>query len=415
MSASCKTKASAIRDGRGSRAGGPAHAGTGIAGQGLRARGALLRGLSLAGARLARERSGPRPDHACPGAASPCPSRPWRLALTALFAPALLLAGCASAPPAPTEAVSAEEFQEQVASEARVADLNEQLLSLAVESGTGGGLYRVGPEDQIRIEFFGVPELSREYRVDGQGNIVMPLVGKIAVAGLTLDEIEQTVAAKYGESYLRSPQASARVTEYRSQQFTIVGAVANPRVYSVSRQTTLIEALAMAGGVTRDAGDMVYLTDRVRHPENGQQQTRTLVVGLDELMEDAAAHNVMLGETALINVPRGGFVFVEGAVNRPGGVDLRGEITVLKAVSEAGGLKFEADPSAVRVLRRDTGTGEWNHLDVNYGEVRDNPARDMPLRDGDVVVVDTSTLKAGWIGFWRQASALALFGWRPLQ
>lgn len=331
-----------------------------------------------------------------------------------MIAPALLLAGCAAAPPAPTQAVSAEAFQEQIDSEARVADLNEELLSLAVESGTGGGLYRVGPEDQIKIEFFGVPELSREYRVDGRGNIMMPLIGQVAVAGLTLDEIEQTVAAKYGESYLRSPQASARVTEYRSQQFTIVGAVANPRVYSVSRQTSLIEALAMAGGVTVDAGDVIHLTDRVRNPENGQLQTRSMLLAVDDLMRDAAQNNVVLGETALINVPRGGFVFVEGAVNRPGGVTLRGDITVLKAIAEAGGMKFEADRSAVRVLRRDAATGEWNHLNVNYGEIRDNPAQDMPLRNGDVVVVDNSAFKTGWMGFWRNASTLAWFGWRPL-
>ena len=335
--------------------------------------------------------------------------------LAAALTLAVLFSGCATPPNGSTQAVSAAEFQEQIASEARVADLNEQLLSLAVESGLGGGLYRVGPEDQIRIDFFGVPELSREYRVDGRGNIMMPLVGQVSVAGLTLDELEQAVAAKYGESYLRTPQVSAQVTEYRSQQFTIVGAVANPRVYSVSRQTTLIEALAMAGGVTQDASDMAYLTDRTRNPETGRLQTRTLLVAIDELMRDAAENNVVLGESALINVPRGGFVFVEGAVNRPGGVALRGDITVLKAIAEAGGLKFEADKSSVRVVRRNATTGEWNHLDIDYRVVRDDPARDMRLRNGDVVAVDTDTLKAGWVGFWRNASALAWFGWRPLQ
>ena len=376
--------------------------------------GAILQGVSRVGARLAREPGGPGNGHA--HREEPPRSRPptWRAALAALLAPALLLSGCASSPN-PTQAVTAAEFQEQVAVEARVADLNEQLLSLAVESGSGSGLYRVGPEDQLKIEFFGVPELSREYRVDGRGHIMMPLVGQVAVAGLTLDEIEQTVAAKYAESYLRSPQVSVRVTEYRSQQFTVVGAVANPRVYSVSRQTTLIEALALAGGVTQDAGGMAYLTDRIHNPENGQLQTRTLLVSLDDLMRDAAENNVVLGENALINVPRSGFVFVEGAVNRPGGVTLRGDITVLKAIAEAGGLKFEADQSSVRVLRRHRATGEWSHLEINYRQIRDDPARDIRLRDGDVVMIDSSALKTGWVGFWRHATGLALFGWRPLQ
>ena len=342
------------------------------------------------------------------------PSAP-RAVLALLLAPWVLLSACATAPGPATQSLSAAEFQERVASDARVADLNEQLLSLAVESGMGGGLYRVGPEDQIKIEFFGVPELSREYRVDGRGHIMMPLVGQVAVAGLTLDEIEQIVGEKYGQSYLRSPQVSARVTEYRSQQFTIVGAVANPRVYAVSRQTTLIEALAMAGGITSEAGDMAYVTDRAPNPENGQLQTRTLLVPLEDLMQDAAHNNIVLGETALINVPRGGFVFVEGAVNRPGGVSLRGGVTILKAISEAGGLKFEADKSAVRVVRRDTATGQWNHVEVDYRVIREDPTRDIRLRDGDVVVVDHSAFRVGWMGFWRNATAIAWLGWRPLQ
>ena len=416
MIGSCKTMAQVFRDWAQDFGGSLFGVGVGARGaaEGLRARGALLQGKAPVGARLAREQDGPRSGHAHREAEFRRYSVTLRAALAALLATALLLSGCASSPN-PTQTVTAADFQEQIASEARIADLNEQLLSLAVESGMGSGLYRVGPEDQIKIEFFGVPELSREYRVDGRGHIMMPLVGQLAVAGLTLDEIEQTVAAKYAESYLRSPQVSARVTEYRSQQFTIVGAVTNPRVYSVSRQTTLIEALAIAGGVTQDAGDMVYLTDRVGHPENGQLQTRTLLLVLDDLMRDAAENNVVLGENALINVPRGGFVFVEGAVNRPGGVNLRGDITVLKAIAEAGGLKFEADQSAVRVVRRNAATGEWNHLDVDYRLIRDDPARDIRLRNGDLVVVDNSALKTAWIGFWRNATALAWFGWRPLQ
>jgi polysaccharide biosynthesis/export protein len=345
-----------------------------------------------------------------------CKTPTWRGALAALLAPALLLSGCATSPNTPQPVtVTAADFQEQVASEARVAELNEQLLSLAVESGMRGGLYRVGPEDQIRIEFFGVPELSQEYHVDGLGNIMMPLVGQVTVSGLTLGEIEQLVAAKYAESYLRSPQVNARVTEYRSQQFTVVGAVSNPRVYSVSRQTTLVEALAMAGGVTEDAGDMIYITDRVRDPETGQLQTRNLLMALNDLMLDAAQNNVVLGETAMIHIPRGGFIFVEGAVNRPGGVALRGEATVLKAIAEAGGLKFEAEQSSVRVVRRDADTGQWNHLDVDYRQIRDDPAQDVRLLNGDVVVVDTNALRAGWVAFWRNASAVAWLGWRPLQ
>lgn len=335
-----------------------------------------------------------------------------RLVLTLALA---WLGGCAAPPERSDQAVSAVDFQQQIETETRIAELNQQLLALAVESGPGGVLYRVGPEDQIQIDFFGVPELSGEYRVDGRGYIKMPLVGAMAVAGLTLGEIEQAVAEKYSASYLRSPQVSARVTEFRSQQFTVVGAVAQPRVYTVSRPTTLIEALAMAGGVTQDAGGIIHLTDRSLHVETGQVQTRSLLMSVDDLMQNAVENNVVLGEAALVNVPRGGFVFVEGAVNRPGGVALRADTSVLKAIAEAGGMKFEADRSSVRVLRRDAATREWNHLDIDYNRIRNDPTQDVPLRNGDVVAVDTDALKLGWVGFWRNATVLGWFGWRPLQ
>lgn len=334
----------------------------------------------------------------------------WSLAVLMLSG---FIAGCATSPDVGTATESAADFQQQIDGEARIAELNEQLLTAAVESSSGG-VYRVGPEDQIQVDFFGVPDLSREYRVDGRGEIVMPLVGSVPVSGLTLDEVERVVAQRFGESYLRSPQVSAQITEFRSQQFTIVGAVQNPRVYSVSRQTTLIEALAMAGGMTDRAGDIIYLTDRVRDPDTGAMQTRTLIVSIDEMMRDVAEHNVALGESALINVPRGGTVFVEGAVHRPGAVNLRGETTVLKALAEAGGITREAVQSSVRVLRRDPDTGEWRHTDVDYRQIRDNPGEDISLRNGDVVVVDTSGFRAGWAGFVRNVGVFALLGWRPL-
>jgi polysaccharide biosynthesis/export protein len=321
--------------------------------------------------------------------------------------------GAQSTPTAPP-AASASEFQQQIDQQARLTDLNEQLLVLAVESGLGGGVYRVGAEDKIQIDVFGVPDLSREYRVDGGGKIVMPLIGPVMVSGLSLDEVEQVVARKYGESYLRSPQISAQVTEFRSQQFTVVGAVSSPRVYSVSRQTTLIEALAMAGGVTADSGGQVYLMDRVRDPETGMLQTRSLLIDVDELLRDAAQHNLVLGESALINVPRGGVIFVEGQVNRPGAFQQRQARTVLTALAQAGGMKFEADRSQLRVLRRDGVTGDWMNFEVDYAVIREDPARDIELLNGDVVVVGSDALRVGWTSAWRAVTGLVLLGFRPL-
>ena len=322
----------------------------------------------------------------------------------------VMLAGCASG--GRTNQTGIEDFQQQFAAQERVIEINEQLMMLAVAGGDG--VYRVGAEDRVRVEILGVEELSREYRVNGAGQILLPLVGAVTVAGMTLGELERAIADALGETYLRNPQVSAEVTEYRSQQFTVVGAVENPRVYTTTRQTTLIEALAMAGGVSGEAGSHVYLTDRIIDPDSGQPGTRTLIIDIEDLMREAQQFNLVLGSDAMINVPRGGFFWVEGAVERPGAFRQRSDTTVLKALAEAGGLRFEASRSNIFVLRRDPGQGTWQHTEIDYRGIRDDPTLDIRLNPGDVVVVESSAWRAGWAGFARVATPLALLGFRPL-
>ncbi len=323
---------------------------------------------------------------------------------------AVLLAACAGN----RNDTELSDFQEDYAAQARVDDLNQQLLSLAVTAGDDDMVYRVGPDDMIQVDVFNVDELSREYRVDANGRINMPLVGEVEVGGYSLAETERIIADKYEEDYLRNPQVSVRVTDYRSQQFTAIGSVSNPRVYSTQTQVSLLEALAMAGGLGQRAGNHIYLTDRVRNPETGEPSARSLIINVNDLMNNVDQHNVMLGDNAVINVPRAGNVFVEGAVESPGVYTREGDTTVLKAIAMAGGLKFEANRSRLRVLRRDPSSNEWQHQEVNFAEIRDSPTADIDLNDGDIVIVENSAARTAWARTWENVRNLAILGWRPL-
>ncbi len=332
------------------------------------------------------------------------------IGLTGLMC-ALMLTGCASRQTT-EQGQSQAEFQAMISAQERVTEINENLMMMAVTSGEGQE-YRVGPEDQIRVDVLGVPDLSREYRINGAGSVLLPLVGGVPVAGLKLSEVEQAIAEALAKDFIRNPDVSVEVTEFRSQQFTVVGAVSSPRVYNTSRQVSLIEALAMAGGISENAGNLVFLNDRVPDPETGRPGTRTLVIDIGELMQSAEQFNLMLGENAMINVPRGGYVYVEGAVGRPGAVPQRTDTTVLKAIAQAGGLSADASRSEVGVLRRDPASGRWESFVVNYSDIRDNPAADIQLKSGDIVVVENSVIRTAWSQFVRLASPLALFGFRP--
>lgn len=325
-----------------------------------------------------------------------------------------LLSGCATPGPEAEGEMSFEQFQSQYSGTVNISNVNQQLLSMAVTTETDDGVYRLGAGDEITVDVFGVEELSGNFRIDGLGRISLPLIGSVEVSGYTLSETEDVIETRYGESYLRNPQVSVAVLEFRSQQFTAVGAVAQPRVYTTERKVTLIEALAMAGGLSDNAGQYVYLTDRIRNPETEELGTRSLAISIDDLTQGRSEVNVVLGEAALINVPQAGSVFVEGAVERPGVYQQRGGTTVLKSIAMAGGLTFEAKRNTIYVLRRNDQTGGWEQQAVSFDDIRASPNNDIALADGDIVVVENGPIRTAWVGFWNGIARIAMLGFRPL-
>jgi polysaccharide export outer membrane protein len=108
--------------------------------------------------------------------------------------------------------------------------------------------YRIGPEDLLEVQVFGVDQLSRTVRVNSRGQVSLPLVGLLQVGGLTGQEAEAMLAQKLAESYLQNPQVSLFIREYTSQRITVEGAVNRPGVYPMRGPTTLLQTLALAGG-----------------------------------------------------------------------------------------------------------------------------------------------------------------------
>jgi len=337
---------------------------------------------------------------------------PWKIAV--LLATALFLGGCAGGPPPGSDGMTFEEFQNEYATDNDTSNLNQQLLSRAVATGLDDSVYRLGAGDEISMKVFGVDELSGDYRIDGMGRVSVPLIGELALSGYSLNEAEGVLAARYGAKYLRNPQVNLSVVEFRSQQFTAIGALSQPKIYNTQRKVSLVEALAMAGGLSSNAGETVYLTDRVRDSEDGTLKVRNLMINIEDLMQGGADTNVVLGESAVINVPEAGSFFVEGAVERPGVYTQSGEITVLKAITMAGGLKFEANRSKLNVLRRDPQSNQWNQETVAMNEIRESPLADIKLRDGDIVMVESGPFRTAWVGAWEGLRRLVMVGYRPI-
>lgn len=136
-------------------------------------------------------------------------------------------------------------------------------LGDSVTAALGRPDYRLGPTDLVSVNVFQVPDLNRDVRVNNLGQISLPLIGTVDAAGNTVHELEALVAARYGARFVYDPQVSIFVKEYASQRVTVSGAVEKPGIYPLSSRLTLLQAVALAQGVTPRASErnaMVFRT-----------------------------------------------------------------------------------------------------------------------------------------------------------
>ena len=142
---------------------------------------------------------------------------------------------------------AANQVPPQNAAAAKAAALAGQAQPMNALAGFGAD-YRIGPNDLLEIDVYGVTELKRTVRVNSTGLVSLPLIGAIKVAGLTAQEAEAAIAARYGEKFLQDPQISVFIKEFTTQRVTIEGAVQRPGIYPLTGQITLLRAMALAGG-----------------------------------------------------------------------------------------------------------------------------------------------------------------------
>ena len=119
----------------------------------------------------------------------------------------------------------------------------------------GAEEYRVGPMDTLDVSVYQAPDVSRIVQVDAAGQIGMPIIGAVPVAGKTVNEIRDELTVRLKAKYLRSPEVTVSVKEFASQKVTVDGSVGQPGVYPLIGKTTLIQAVAMARGLNREANE----------------------------------------------------------------------------------------------------------------------------------------------------------------
>ncbi|MEQ7872944.1 polysaccharide biosynthesis/export family protein [Sphingomonas sp. ASV193] len=123
----------------------------------------------------------------------------------------------------------------------------------APKLATIGDDYRIAPLDTLAIKVFKMPELSGDYQVDLTGKISMPLIGEVAAAEMTADQLDDQLKAKYGAKYLNNPDISVGIKASTRRAVTVDGSVKSTGSFPVASDLTLMQAVALAGGTTEDA------------------------------------------------------------------------------------------------------------------------------------------------------------------
>jgi polysaccharide export outer membrane protein len=244
----------------------------------------------------------------------------------------------------------------------------------------------LGPGDEVEVTVYGAPDLSGRTRVGTNGNISMPLVGYVRVAGLSSSQAEEAIETQLRRNQVvNNPQVSVFVKEYTSSGISVAGEVSKPGVYSALGPHRLFDILQAAGGLTDRAGSTITVSHR--------GGVNPVTVELPKDPGELPRVNVELFPGDTLVVPKAGIVYVLGEVNKPGGYVLNstGGVTLLRVVAAAGGPTHAAAVGGTKMLRR-TPTG-LQELPVPLKDLLRAKVADMPVQADDIIYVPSSRVK----------------------
>ena len=209
--------------------------------------------------------------------------------------------------------------------------------------------YLLGPGDVIRISVYDHPDLAAEARVSERGTIQFPLLGEVQVRGRTANEAaDQLTKLMIDGGFVKQPQVSVMVAQFRSQQISVLGYVARPGKFPVEQASNVGDMIALAGGTLPSAADIAILT----HAQDNGVSRQTL--NLTALFGNAdASQNPEVSNGDVIYVPRESRFYISGEVQHAGTYRIEGNMTVRQALAVAGGLTMRGTDNRLKINRRD--------------------------------------------------------------
>ena len=299
--------------------------------------------------------------------------------VTSLAGPARERAAAAPAAVAPPAAASAAPVAPPPAAPAP-APFPSPSASLPPE-------YQIGPEDILKVTVYGHEDLTQTVVVQSDGTFVFPLIGRVKGGDLSPKELERKITVLLSQGFIRNPQVTVIVQEYRSKTIFVVGEIMRPGTYPLSGSRTLVEALAKAGPTTANAGAEVVIVrphGEVQGPVLPNQvgegpasaAAEVIRVSMPDIQAGDLTKNVLLRPNDTVFVPLAPKVFVSGEVRNPGAYPFAPGTTVRQAISLAGGLTEDGSSGRIRVVR--TVAGKSREVKIKLEDA---------IQPGDTIVV----------------------------
>jgi len=263
--------------------------------------------------------------------------------------------------------------------------------------------YLLGPGDVLDVRVFGQPELTSTVQVDGDGNLSsLPFLETPIRAKCRSDkDIQKDIAAAYSK-FINNPQVSVRISERNSRQpATVFGAVRQATRVEMKRKVRLNELMAVSGGFTERAAGTIQIlhTEPLMCPEAGEESEAAPIDGtkiplqivkISELRSGKTEANPVIRPGDYVLVTEAEPVYVTGAVLAPGGVYLRDQLMLSRALAMVGGVRKEAKVNDVRIYRQVAGSANQEVIHVDLAAIKKNLKPDFVLQPYDVIEVSES-------------------------
>lgn len=246
----------------------------------------------------------------------------------------------------------------------------------------------IGPGDTVHVQVFDTPELDESARVDDQGNLQLILGGGVRIGGLTTTAAAQAIEKTWiRQQLVVDPKVLVTVEQYATERVSVLGEVRSPGSYLIDTPRSIVDVLALAGGLSTLADRKVVIQ---RH---GTLDKTTYFFSNSAGRALTSAVEVFPGDRII--VPKAGIVYILGDVRQPGGYTMTtndGTLSVLQLLARAGGLAHSAVPGKSQLIRK-TETGEVVEMRLNVAKMEKGKIRDIDLAADDILYIPFSYMR----------------------